>query len=143
MLIPPLFVRANLPRPPSAPYCNAPPREYCGSMHRFISWRTNILKARTRQEVLGVIRDYVACVLPSESSKLPQASQAAIADAASDIAGAAVTLLRDELRFSGDEETAELMREMAQTFTAASARLAQIESREVAFVLEDPQPAID
>ena len=38
-------------------------------MHHFQRWRANILKAKTRQEVLQVVRDYVACVLPSEMLK--------------------------------------------------------------------------
>lgn len=110
-------------------------------MHQFERWRANIVKAGTRQEILLVIRQYVACVLPSELSKLPQTSQSAVRDAATDIAGAAVTLLRDELRFSGDEETAALMHEMTQTFTAASARVAHLESRPIAFALGNSSPA--
>jgi len=98
-------------------------------MHQFQRWRANILKAKTRQEVMQVVRDYIACLLPSELLKLPMTSQAALADAPADVAGAAVTLRRDELRFSGDEETAALMHEMTQTFTAASARVAHLESR--------------
>jgi hypothetical protein len=110
-------------------------------MHHFDRWRANIIKANTRQDVLQVIRQYIACVLPSELSKLPTTSQAAVNDATTDIAGAAVTLLRDELRFSGDEETAALMHEMTQTFTAASARVAHLESRPIAFATESPSRA--
>ena len=102
-------------------------------MHQFQRWRANILKAKTRQEVLQVVRDYVACVLPSEILKLPLTSQNAVADATADIAGAAVTILRDELRFSGDEETQALMREMTQTFAAASARVAHLDNRVVEY----------
>ena len=112
-------------------------------MHQFQRWRANILRAGTRQEVLQVVRDYIACVLPSELSKLPQTSQVAIADATADIAGAAVTLLRDELRFSGDEDTAGLMHEMTQTFTAASARVAHLDNRAIAFGVETPQPVVE
>ena len=114
-----------------------------GTLHQFERWRANIVKAATRQEVLLVIRQYIACVLPSEISKLPQTSQAAVNDATTDIAGAAVTLLRDELRYSGDEETAALMHEMTQTFTAASARVAHLDSRPVAFAAKTPAPAAD
>jgi hypothetical protein len=110
-------------------------------MHQFQRWRANILKATTSHDVAQVVREYVACILPSELSELPQTSQAAVADAPADIAGAAVTLLRDELRFSGDSETAALMREMTQTFTAAAARLAHLDSRPVAFAVENPLSA--
>ena len=51
-------------------------------MHKFERWRANILRAVTRQEVMQVVRDYCACVLPSELSKLPSSSQRAVADAA-------------------------------------------------------------
>ena len=98
-------------------------------MHQFQRWRANILKANTRQEVMQVMRDYTACVLPSEILKLPLTSQSALTEAPADVAGTAVTLLRDELRFSGDEETQALMHEMTQTFTAASARLAHLDNR--------------
>jgi len=97
-------------------------------VHQFQRWRAAILKARTRKEVMQVVRDYIACVLPSEILKLPHTSQSALADGPSDIAGAAVTLLRDELRFSGDEETHALMHEMTQTFTAASARITHLDN---------------
>ena len=107
-------------------------------MHRFERWRAHILRAGTRHEVMQVVRDYVACVLPSELLKLPQSSQAAVAEAPNDIASAAVTLLRDEMRFSGDEETGSLMREMTQTLSAASARVAHLESLEVAFGSRKP-----
>jgi hypothetical protein len=108
-------------------------------MHHFERWRANIVKANTRLEVLNVVRQYISSVLPSELSKLPQTSQSAVNDAATDIAGAAVTLLRDELRFSGDEDTAALMREMTQTFTAASARVAHLDNR-AAYALGNPAP---
>ena len=107
-------------------------------MHHFERWRANILKAGTRMEVMEVIRQYIACVLPSELSKLPPSSQTAVRDATTDIAGAAVTLLRDELRFSGDEETGALMHEMTQTFTAASARIAHLENRATTFATNHP-----
>jgi hypothetical protein len=110
-------------------------------MHQFQRWRTSILKAKTRQEVMQVVRDYIACVLPSELLKLPVTSQNALADAPSDLAGAAVTLRRDELRFAGDEETAALMNEMTQTLTAASARIAHLDSRPTMFLTESPAAA--
>ena len=91
-------------------------------MHKFDRWRLSILVARTRQDVFQIVRDYIACVLPSELLKMPASSQAAIADAATDVAGAAVTLRRDELQFRGDDETAALLQEMSQTLTAASTR---------------------
>src|ERR1051326_7537376 len=100
-------------------------------MHRFIRWRTSIFLAKSRQEVIQLIRDYIACVLPSELLKMPATSQRAVAEATTDLAGAALTLRRDELQFQGDDETASLMNEMSQTFTAASARLARIEDSDL------------
>ena len=97
-------------------------------MHHFHRWRSVIVLARTQQEVNQVVRDYVACLLPSELSKLPESSQAAIAEATIDLAGAALVLRRDELSFRGDDETISLMQEMTQTFSAASARIANLET---------------
>ena len=97
-------------------------------MHHYQRWRSVIARARTRQEVDQAVREYVACLLPSELSKLPESSQAAVAEAAIDLVGAAFVLRRDELGFRGDEETASLMHEMTQTFTAASARIANLET---------------
>ena len=57
-------------------------------------------------------------------------SQVAVAEATIDLAGAAFVLRRDELRFSGDEETVALMHEMTQTFSAASTRIAHLEQAE-------------
>ena len=98
-----------------------------GTMHTFDRWRSSILVARTRQDVHRIVRDYIACVLPSELFKMPMSSQTAVADAGRDVAGAAVTLRRDELQFTGDEETAALMNEMSQTLNAASTRLAHLD----------------
>ena len=114
-------------------------------MHRFLRWRTSILMAKSRQEVMDVVRDYLACVLPSEMLKMPASSQRAVADAAADLAGAALTLRRDELQFRGDEETASLMSEMSQTFTAASARLSRLDdaAAEAALEADQAQSAAD
>jgi hypothetical protein len=95
-------------------------------MHHYQRWRSVIVLARTSQEVDQVVRDYVACLLPSELSKLPESSQAAVAEAPIDLAGAALILRRDELGFNGDDETAALMHEMTLTFSAASARIAHL-----------------
>jgi len=97
-------------------------------MHHYQRWRSVIARARTRQEVDQVVREYVSCLLPSELSKLPESSQAAVAEATIDLVGAAFVLRRDELGFSGDEETAALMHEMTQTFSAASTRIASLET---------------
>ena len=96
-------------------------------MHKFQRWRSIIQAAKSRGEVLQVVHDYLACVLPSELLKMPPSSQTAVADATADIAGAAVTLRRDELQFYGDDETAALMSEMTQTLAAASARMAHLD----------------
>src|SRR4051812_45734875 len=98
-----------------------------GAMHKYDRWRSAIQVATSRHDVLQLVRDYIACVLPSELLKMPSSSQAAIADAALDVAGAAVTLTRDELQFKGDEDTAALLHEMSQTFTAACARVSYLD----------------
>ena len=97
-------------------------------MHHYDRWRSKIVLAQSRQEIDVAIRDYVASLLPSEISKLPESSQAAVAEACIDVTGAALVLRRDELGFRGDPETTELMQEMTQTFSAASARIASLET---------------
>src|SRR5258705_8251267 len=79
----PRFVRANLPRRAlhhTRFRVASMDRRGRGerSMHQYQRWRTLIGRARTRQDVDQVVREYVACLLPSELLKLPESSQAAV-----------------------------------------------------------------
>ena len=96
-------------------------------MHRFEKWRDVIGHASTPAAVEKVIRQYVDCILPSEAAKLPVACQDVLQSPDGDIAANAVTLLHEELRFSGPEDAASLLHEIAHTFVAASTRLTQMQ----------------
>jgi hypothetical protein len=96
-------------------------------LYRFEKWRDLIGQASTPAAVRNVIRQYVDCILPSEAAKLPTACQAVLQEPDGDIASSAVSLLQEELRFSGSDESAALLHEIAHTFVAASTRLTQMQ----------------
>lgn len=96
-------------------------------MHRFEKWRELIAQAGTPGAVRKIIRQYIDCILPSEAAKLPLVCQEVLQRPDGDIATHAVTLLHEELRFDGNEESAALLHEIAQTFVAASTRLTQMQ----------------
>jgi hypothetical protein len=96
-------------------------------LYRFEKWRDLIGQANSPTAVQKVIRQYVDCILPSEAAKLPTACQEVLQEADGDIATNAVSLLQEELRFTGSEESAALLHEIAHTFVAASTRLTQMQ----------------
>ena len=96
-------------------------------MYRFEKWRDLIGQASTPTAVQKVIRQYVDCILPSEVAKLPVSCQEVLQAPEGDIATSAVSLLQEELRFDGSEESAALLHEIAHTFVAASSRLTQMQ----------------
>jgi hypothetical protein len=96
-------------------------------LHRFDKWRDVIGQATTPAAVHKIIREYVDCILPSEAAKLPQPCQDVLQHPDGDIPSNAVTLLQEELRFNGGEESAALLHEIAHTFVAASTRLTQMQ----------------
>src|SRR5437773_3132605 len=98
-------------------------------MHRFEEWRHSILVAPDQKPVVGIMRDYVGGILPSDLAQLTPSCQAVLNHATSDIQGAAVTLLQAELSYSGPPETATVLHEIAHTFAAASVRLGQLHGR--------------
>lgn len=79
--------------------------------------------------VAAVLQEYRACITPEQQALLPAACREAFGDTSMDIQTAAVTLLQEELAFSGTPESAALLHEIAHTFAAASTRLAQIHGR--------------
>jgi len=96
-------------------------------LYRFEKWRDLIGQASTPTAVEKVIRQYVDCILPSEVAKLPLVCQEVLQAPDVDIATSAVSLLHEELRFDGTEESAALLHEIAHTFVAASSRLTQMQ----------------
>lgn len=77
-------------------------------------------------QVRRILQEYLDSILPSDLSRLPQDCQ--LAATVGDIPGAAVYLLRAELAFRREEESANLLHELAHTFVAASQRIGVIEA---------------
>ncbi len=98
-------------------------------MHRFLKWRQALAAAHDEAAVTSLLDDYRRALDPAMVAALPAASRVILLNPASDVAGAAVELLQQELGFTGPEESAFLLHEIAHTYIAASARIAQLRSR--------------
>jgi hypothetical protein len=93
-------------------------------MQRFTQWRQMLGRAPGTQAVDDIIRAYVEA-LGTELSTLPPGCQQALRNEP-DVHCAAVTLLQEELRFQGPDETRALLQEIAYTFAAAAIRAAAL-----------------
>lgn len=99
-------------------------------MHRLQRWGSVIQMAGDRARVETIVRDYVSSIMPADLSRMPEACQELLVRHVEDIPGAAVALAREDLRFTGDADTAMVLHEIAHTFVVASNRIAQIEQRQ-------------
>jgi hypothetical protein len=99
-------------------------------MHRFLKWRDALHVAPNEKTVLSMIRDYVGAIDPAQLGSLPSEAQRAL-DPKMDLQSAAVMLLHCELGFSGNEELAQLLHEMAHIFAAASIRLTRLRTEPI------------
>jgi hypothetical protein len=95
-------------------------------MQSLAQWRLAIRHAQNVPQVQRILQEYLDSIPASEMSRLSQECQRAAT--VSDIPGAAVYLLRAELAFRGEEESAHLLHELAHTFIAASQRIGVIEA---------------
>lgn len=95
-------------------------------MYHFDRWQGLIESAQSERALESVLEDYAASILPSDIAPLPPVVHRVIATPDSDIAGHAVDLVRAVLDYSGDPDAEVVLREMAQTFVAASHRLGQL-----------------
>jgi hypothetical protein len=96
-------------------------------MHRFSRWKVPLTEAQSVQQVVKLMRDYVATIGVEDLGALPETCRQALT--AEDIQGSAVILVREELQFSGDPTVAEMLHEIAHTFVAASTRMASVQAR--------------
>ena len=96
-------------------------------MHTFVRWKDSLLHAQTVNEVIRVMRDYIATLAPDDIGALPGACQEALQ--VDDIAGSALILLREELQFRGSPSIGALLHEVAHTYVAASNRIVVIQAR--------------
>jgi hypothetical protein len=97
-----------------------------GGMQSLARWRLAIRRAQSVPQVQQILQEYLDSILPSDLSRLPQDCQ--LAATVGDIPGAAVYLLRAELAFRGEEDSAHLLHELAHKFVAASQRIGVIEA---------------
>ena len=98
-------------------------------MHRFEKWRHSLMLAPDAKSVAAIMAEYVKCFVPSDLAALPASCQAILTEPGSDLQGAAVQLLQEEMRYNGPEEARALLHEAAHTFAAASIRLGQLFGR--------------
>ena len=93
-------------------------------MDRFERWREVMQTAGDENAVAHAIREYVAAIPAPVVSLLPPECQKALAEY--DVQRAAITLMHCELGYSGDATVAELLHGIAQTYAAASQRIARL-----------------
>ena len=65
---------------------------------------------------------------PADLAAIPVGAGIATFESAVDLAGIAVSLAREELLFAGDEEARKLLNSVTAVFSAAAARLAELQS---------------
>ncbi len=95
-------------------------------MQRFQAWSRRIRSATTAAAVLEIMASFVGSIPPSDLDRLPREVRTELGG--EDIPGLAVDVMREDLRFRGDEQSAEVLHEVALAFAEASGRIAEIDS---------------
>jgi hypothetical protein len=85
--------------------------------------------AASEADVLRIMRDYLATLLPDEVALLPESCRIASIRSTQDVELAAVTLAHCDLKANPAEPASKLLTEMAHTFAWAQARLRDLRSR--------------
>jgi hypothetical protein len=80
-------------------------------------------------EIMRVLRDFLSTIPPKDLAEIPAGAGIATFQSVMDLAGIAVSLAREELLFSGDEEARRLLNSVTAVFSAAAGRLAELQSR--------------
>lgn len=97
-------------------------------MPRFRIPRELILTAQEGQ-VERILTEALGGLTPEEIESLPVECRLLVTDPAVDIHTSAVTFLQSDLKYRGDTQIGELVRQLAELFASASVRLSQIEHR--------------
>ena len=97
-------------------------------MQDFKSWSRRIRSATTAAAVLEVMASFLGSIPPSELDRLPREVRAELDRDRDDIPALAFEAVREDLRFHGDHQAAEVLHEVALAFAEASGRLAEIDS---------------
>jgi hypothetical protein len=92
------------------------------------SWRVDIDNATDIDQLVKVMRRYMACWMPLELNLLPTDLAATVITGRDAIFARSVMASRAELAFRGSPEGHELLRQMARTFGAAASRLSFLEA---------------
>lgn len=92
------------------------------------SWRGEIDAATDIDQLVRVMRHYMACWMPLELNMLPTDLAATVVTGRDAIFARSVMASRAELGFTGPPEAHEALRQMSRTFGAAAARLSFLEA---------------
>jgi hypothetical protein len=95
-------------------------------MYRFSRWRARIQDAHSEDAIARIIQDYHMTLSPVMVASLPEACREALQNP--DLGNAALTLLQGEMAFEGTPEVGALLHEIANTYAAASVRVASLRS---------------
>jgi hypothetical protein len=90
------------------------------------SWQPLIRNARSVQTVLDVLRDHLSSWAPGELEQLPPDCRPPEISDVEDVSYWAVHLTQRELRFDGEAEAAERLRELASMFVQAGNKITQV-----------------
>jgi hypothetical protein len=92
-------------------------------MYTYKRWAAGIAATQSVDDLLGLIREYIATITPSELSLLPEECRAHRLRDIDDLAEMAVTFAKCELATDPGAPAYGLLHEMALTFAAAQGRL--------------------
>lgn len=90
---------------------------------RYDEWKASIQMASDADQLMRVMRVYLVGWNQDQLSRLPRDLGAVALVNCDDLVARALIASRAELRFIGDPEDHELLREMALTFASAATRL--------------------
>ncbi|HSN19313.1 MAG TPA: hypothetical protein VLS49_01460 [Usitatibacter sp.] len=90
---------------------------------RYDDWRTRIRMASDLDQLVRIVREYLATWRPDQLARLPVEIAVTGIFTCTDIAERAVVAAQADLKWNGEESVGSLMREMALTLGAAASRI--------------------
>jgi hypothetical protein len=92
-------------------------------------WIPLLQDCESETDIVRVLRDFLSTIPPKDLASIPTGAGVATFQSAVDLAGIAVSLAREELLFSGEEEARKLLNNVTAVFSAAATRLAVLQSQ--------------
>lgn len=89
-------------------------------------WRPLIEASRTEDALMAVMRQYCDTLLPSDVSRLPETCPHCAVNTIADISELAVEFTHIELKYAGEDETRDMLHDLALTFCAAAEQLKRL-----------------